>query len=116
MHSRGDKNLDLEYNKGILFIRFRKSINKELAKEINQYLIPKVLEQKIKYIVLNLYNVESVDQFGLDSLLNLKCAVKTNKGKICLCEISKELSKKINLVKLRRINSEMQAFDIIGAM
>lgn len=108
--------MDLEYNKGILFIRFKVDINRELSKEINQYLIPKVLEQKIKYIVLNLYEVDSVDSFGLDALLNLKCAVKSNKGKICLCEISKELNKKIDQIKLRRIKNELQAFNIVGAM
>ena len=107
--------MDLEYNKGILFIRFKKDINKELSKEINQCLIPKVLEQKIKYIVLNLYEVENVDTFGLDSLLNLKCAVKSNKGKICLCEISKELNKKISDVSIKKTEDELKAFKILGA-
>ncbi len=107
--------LDLEYNKGILFIRFKNNIDKKISKEINQGLIPKVLEQKIRYIVLNLYEVENVDSFGLDSLLNLKCAVRSNKGKICLCEISKELNQKIKLINIRRIKDELKAFDVIGA-
>lgn len=108
--------MDLEYTKGILFIRFKKNINQEMSKEINQYLVPKVLEQRIKYIVLNLYEVKNIDQFGLDSLLNLKCAVKSNKGKICLCELSSDLDKKIKLIKFKKTKDEIKAFKEMGAI
>lgn len=108
--------MKLEYNKGILFIRFKGYLDKNVAKKINQVLIPKVLEQKIKYIVLNLYDVLNVDSFALDALLNLKCAVKCNKGKICLCEISKELDKKIKKINIIKTQNELQAFNVIGAI
>lgn len=108
--------MKLEYQKGILFIRFDKNIDHCISYKINNYLIPKILSEKIKYIVFNLYEVEEIDEFGLDALLNTKCAIKTNKGKICLCEISKELNKKIKKIKIKKVNNELNAFDLIGAL
>ena len=108
--------MKLEYNKGILFIRFTGNINHNISYKINNYLIPKILKEKIKYLVFNLYEVNDIDEFGLDALLNTKCAIKTNKGKICLCEISKTLEKKIKKLKIKQTNNELNAFDLIGAI
>lgn len=108
--------MKLEYNKGILFVRLYKKLDHDLSREINQFLVPKVLEQKIKYIVVNFFNVDYVDHFGLDALLNLKCAIKSNKGKICLCEISDELESKIKECKFKKVNNEINALDKIGAI
>ena len=108
--------MKLEYNKGILFIRLKGNLNHVLSKEINTCLIPKVLEQKIKYIVINLYEVEDVDTFGLDAILNLKCAVRSLKGKICICELSNELNNKIKKYKIKEVKNELQALNTIGAI
>ena len=60
--------------------------------------------------------VKNIDQFGLDSLLNLNCAVKSNKGKICLCELSSDLDKKIKLIKFKKTKDEIKAFKEMGAI
>lgn len=108
--------MQLEYNKGILFIRLKGKLDRVISKKINYFLVPKVLEQKIKYVVINLYEVTDIDIYGLDSLLNLKCAVKSIKGKICLCETSKIINQKINHFQIERVENEMKAFDMIGSI
>lgn len=107
-------NTNIEYNKGVLFVRLEGFINHNISYKINNFLVPKILEQRIKYLVFNLYNVDDIDSFGLDALLNVKCAIKTNKGKICLCEISDYVSKKIKYLKIMRVNNEISALSKIG--
>lgn len=107
-------NTDLEYNKGVLFVRLHGYINHNVSCKINNDLVPKILEDRIKYLVFNLYDVDDIDSFGLDALLNVKCAIKTNKGKICLCELSKFLEKKIRLLKIIKVKNEINALNRIG--
>lgn len=107
-------NTNLEYNKGVLFVRLSGYINHNMSFKINNILVPKILEKGIKYLVFNFYDVDDIDSFGLDALLNVKCAIKTNKGKICLCELSKYLEKKIKLLKIIKVNSEVNALNRIG--
>lgn len=105
---------NLEYNKGVLFVRLNGFINHDMSYKLNTFLVPKILEKGIKYLVFNLYEVDDIDEFGLDALLNVKCAIKTNKGKICLCEISEYLDKKIKYLKMIKVKNEINALNIIG--
>lgn len=108
--------MKLEYSKGILFIRFLSNIDHSISYKINNLLIPKILSKKIKYIVFNMYEVEDIDEFGLDALLNTKCAVRTNRGKICLCEVSDKLKRKLKYIKIKKVENELSAFNLIGAL
>lgn len=106
--------MKLEYQKGILFVRIVGPLTHECSYNINTKLIPKILENKIKYLVFNLYEVTDIDSFGLDALLNTKCAIKSNKGKICLCEIPNRILKKINHLSFYKTSSELNAMNMIG--
>lgn len=105
---------NLEYNKGVLFVRLEGFINHNISYKINNILVPKILEKRIKYLVFNFYDVDDIDSFGLDAILNVKCAIKTNKGKICLCEISNYIEKKIKLLKIIKVKNELNAISKIG--
>ncbi len=108
------KYMNLEYNKGVLFVRLSGYINHNMSYKINNILVPKILDKGIKYLVFNLYDVDDIDSFGLDALLNVKCAIKTNKGKICLCEIPDYIKKKIKLLKIIKVKNEINALDKVG--
>ncbi len=105
--------MNYEYNKGILFVRFNEKLDHHISYKINSFLVPKILDQKIKYIVFNFYNVGYVDDFVIDALLNVKCAVKVNHGQMCICEVSKNIEKKINKMKMRKVGSELNALKLI---
>ena len=105
--------MNLEYSKGVLFVRLKGYVNHNISCKINTILVPKILEQRIKYLVFNLYEVDDIDHFGLDALLNVKCAIKTNKGKICLCEISDYISRKIKFLKINCVMDELNAINVI---
>lgn len=100
-------NLDIEYNKGILFVRLVGKLDRLSSYKINNYLIPVILKQKIKYLVFNFKKLQDIDETGEDTLLNTLYAVQTNKGKLYLCEVNNHLSKKINQLHIKQtINEE----------
>lgn len=105
---------NLEYNKGVLFVRLEGYINHKISYKINNILVPKILEKGIKYLVFNLYDVDDIDEFGLDALLNVKCAIKTNKGKVCICEIPSYIEKKIKRLKIYKVRNEINALSKVG--
>ena len=99
-------NMNIEYNKGILFVRLNGKLDRTSSYKINNYLVPVILKQKIKYLVYNFNNLEDVDEDGKDALLNTKYAIKNNKGKLYLCDVKNTLIKKIKHLHLRQIPSE----------
>jgi hypothetical protein len=46
-------NMNIEYNKGVLFVRLTGKLDRSSSYKINKYLIPVILKQKIKYLVYN---------------------------------------------------------------
>ena len=90
--------VDMEYEKGILY----------------NYVVPVILKHRIKYLVFNLYDLESIDESGMDALLNAKCAIRTNKGKICLCEVSDFLREKMKRLRMKVASNELAAYHLIN--
>ncbi len=105
--------MDLEYNKGILFVRLQGQLNRTTTYKVNNYLVPVILKHKIKYLVYNLYHLEEIDDNGMDAILNSKTAIKNNKGLIYLCDVNKYLSKKLNKLRIKQIPDELMAVNKI---
>lgn len=105
--------VDMEYEKGILYVRLKGTLERKVSYKINNYIVPTVLKHKIKYLVFNLMELSDIDISGMDSLLNTKCAIKTNKGKICLCDVSDELRLKIKKLKIKIASNELAAHKLI---
>ena len=106
-------NMDLEYNKGILFVRLKGNLNRRSSYKLNNYLLPVLLKHKVKYLVYNLYELNNVDEAGIDAILNTKCAIKSNKGKICLCEVSSEIKKAVKRLRIKAVEDERKVFELI---
>ena len=106
--------IDMEYDKGILYVRLNGILNRKATYKINSYVIPVVLKHKIKYLVFNLFELKDIDECGLDALLNTKCAIKSNKGKICLCEVSDTISNKIKRLRMKVASNELAANHLIN--
>lgn len=105
--------MDLEYNQGILFVRLKGNLNRRSSFKINNYLNPVIEKHKIKYLVYNLYSLEDIDDEGMDAILNTKYAIKDNLGKILMCEINKNLASKLKKVKIKKIDNEIEAINLI---
>lgn len=105
--------VDMEYDKGILYVRLSGILDRKASYKINNYIVPTVLKHKIKYLVFNLLELQDIDGSGMDSLLNTKCAIKTNRGKICLCEVSDEIREKIKKLRMKIASNELAANKLI---
>ncbi len=105
--------MDLEFNQGILFIRLRGKLLHKNSYKINNYLNPVLKKHKIKYVVYNFFFLEDIDSSGIDAILNTKYIVKSNHGKIRMCEINDNIKEKIKKTRLARIASELAAFKLL---
>lgn len=104
----------MEYEKGILYVRLNGILDRKVCYKINNYIVPVVLKHKVKYLVFNLFNLKDIDESGMDSLLNVKCAIRANKGKICLCDVSDEVRFKIKRLRMKVASNELAANRLIN--
>lgn len=105
--------MNLEFVNGILFCRLKGKLNKKSTYKINSYLLPTLMKYKIKYLVYNFYELDDIDDYGLEALLNTKSAIKTNKGKIYLCEVTNDILVKVKKLRIKRTESERTALEVI---
>ena len=76
---------DLECRNGIFFLRVKGSLTKETSQKLNSYLIPMIIKNGVKYLVYNLFDLNSIDSLGYEALKECKTAIKFNNGKIYYC-------------------------------
>lgn len=98
--------INMEFRKGILFIRLKGDLNKNTIKG--------VFDDDFKYIVLNIDNMYSIDSYSIKYLNRLRKYVEEEKGKMIICDkfnISRKLLKDIP-----KINNEYDAFDLFERM
>jgi len=80
--------IDMEFKRGILFIRLEGNLNKQNIEKFNNDVIPVVLKHGLKYVVVNLDKVNSIDVFGIESLMELNEIVSKWDGKTTLCSLT----------------------------
>lgn len=105
--------MDLEFNRGILFVRLKGKLLRKSSYKINNYLNPVLKKHKIKYLVYNFFFLEDIDASGIDAILNTKYIIKNNKGKIRMCEINNNIKEKIKGARLAKITNELAAFQLL---
>lgn len=105
--------LNLEYHKGILFVRLSGELTKQTSYKLNQNLIPMIQKHKIKYLVYNLYDLEKVDCNGLQALQNGQIAIQKNNGKIYMCEIPLRLYSKFTGLGILETRNELSALQLL---
>jgi len=105
--------MDLEYERKIFFVRLKGTLNSKTIYKINKYLAPVLKKHKIKNIIYNLSNLKDIDESGIDAILNTKCIIKKNKGKIYLCEVKNNHMLKLKRLRIKITSSEMAALKLI---
>jgi len=105
---------NLEYRKGILFVRIEKKINKKDF-QLNKETLKKIIKNiGIKYIVINFNNIKKNDYFNIKFIINNYNLIKKNNGKLFLCgDIDNNLSNKFFNLKINKIDSELEVFNLV---
>ena len=97
---------NMEFSKGILFIRLKGDLNKNTIKGI--------IDRDFKYIVLNIDNMYSIDSYSINYINKLYKKLEYTRGKMIICDkfnISRKLLKDIP-----KIEKEYDAFKVFERM
>lgn len=97
---------NMEFSKGILFIRLKGDLNKNTIKGL--------IDRDFKYIVLNIDNMYSIDSYSINYLNKLYKVIEETRGKMIICDkfnISRKLLKDIP-----KIDKEYDAFKLFERM
>lgn len=97
---------NMEFRKGILFIRLKGDLNKNTIRGI--------IDRDFKYIVLNIDNMYSIDSYSIKYINKLYKRIEDTSGKMIICDkfnVSRKLLKDIP-----KIDNEFDAFKLFERM
>lgn len=99
--------INMEYRKGILFVRFIGSLNKRTLK--NLYQVDEVLNKGISCVVFNLQELVEIDERGIDSLWEEYQIVKKYGGVAFLCGIyNRNVKRRLKRSRILTYMNEIQ--------
>lgn len=107
--------INLEFHKGILFIRLSGSLNKNTVDKLNDEVNSFIKENGISNIVYNISNLKQIDCYGINALINSYEVSKTNKGKSLLCGID-DAGVKHRIKNSRLLNYMYETSDELSAI
>lgn len=105
---------NLEFRKGILFVRVENKINKKNY-DINNDKLNKIIKNiGIKYIVMNFDTIKKTDYFNIKFIINNYDLIRKNNGKLFLIgNIDNKIVNMFSNMKMNIIESELEAFNKI---
>lgn|SRR5574344_1666791 len=77
--------IDIEFRKGVLFIRLKGKLIDSTKDILKEEVISLMNGSGIANIVINLDNIESIDEKGIDMIYLLKTIVESKQGSLVIC-------------------------------
>ena len=97
---------NMEFSKGILFIRLKGDLNKNTIRGI--------IDRDFKYIVLNIDNMYSIDSYSINYINKIYKKLEDTSGKMIICD---KVNKSRKLLKnIPKIDKEYDAFKLFERM
>ena len=111
-------NLDLEYRRGVLFLRLNGTLNKYTSFILDDAIKRVVNKGGIKYLLINFENLRSIDINGINTILNCYNKYFKNDGKLMICGYNPNVDKMLNTSKILSciymLNNEAAAFNLVN--
>lgn len=111
-------NLDLEYKKGILFLRLNGTLDRYTSFILDDAIKKVVNKAGIKYLMINFENLKSIDSFGINTILNSYNNFFKSDGKLMICGFNPNINKIPNTSNLLScasiLNNEASAFNVVN--
>ena len=82
---------NIEYIKGILFIRINGVLVGNKISKFESEIIPIILGLGSRYVTLNLYKLELIDRRGLESIIKISNIISRYDGKLAICEVNNNI-------------------------
>ena len=89
--------INMEFRKGILFVRLKGPLTRLTYRSLNDYLIPVINNNGIRYLVYNLEAVSIIDNYGKASLKQGVDAARNNLGEGGICNAHKYFKDEFNI-------------------
>lgn len=107
--------INMEIRRGILFVRLIGNLNKDTSKYFKSEVSNLVEEKGIKYLVINLSNLNNIDTTGADLILDEYRYIAKIDGKVVICGVdeNKKIEKSF-FQGIHKSDNELQAFSIIN--
>jgi anti-anti-sigma factor len=106
---------DIEYKDSILFVRLNGDLTKRRARYFNRDINRILKKYKIRYLVCNLHDLSDIDIVGIETLINIKCTIKINKGKMIICGMHSRIREYLKPLKITKMDTEFLAVEYLGA-
>lgn len=87
--------LDVEFKKGILFVRVNGILVSSKIKDFENEVLPIILGLNVKYVTINLKNTVLIDKNGINSLIKISNLTQRNDGKTVVCDINDNIKNTI---------------------
>lgn len=100
--------INMEYRKGILFVRLKGNLNANTAPKFEEYTIPIIKDYGIKYVVYNLSELVSIDSRGENALIKGGDEAKINDGRVLI--VNNSINSNLEYDK---ISNELVALDLL---
>lgn len=113
--------INMEFRKGILFIRLEGELTKDTAWKLNRDVTDLIKETGIRNVVFNVENLVAIDMKGISTLFYNYELCKQNQGKSLLCGVNHTMVR--NRIKNSRLlkymyetSDELSAFRIFETL
>ena len=111
-------NIDLEYKKGILFLRLNGVLNKTTSFILKDAIKKIVNGAGIKYLFINFENLDEIDKEGISTIINSYNEYLKTNGKLMVCGYNDNVRINIEKTKLKsyalELKNEISAFNLIN--
>lgn len=103
---------DIEFRKGVLFIRLTGELNQNVYSIGKNNLRQFLEENGFRYVVFNLDKLTSIELSCIKDILNYDRKLKKVQGEVFLCEQNKYLCKRLFKNQIKTIQKENEVFNI----
>lgn len=110
-------NVDVEYKKGVLFLRLIGKLNNSTRKQLDEVL-SLVSLVGFKYVMINFEKLHSIDDDGIKMIMDSGETLISREGKLLVCGYNKFIKLKIENSNILRYaletKNELGAFKLIN--
>lgn len=108
--------IDMEFRKGILFIRLNGELIKSTISKFHKEVTKMIQDNGIRNIVFNISNLKSIDQAGLEAIYKNYTLTNLNDGQTFICDdkIAFDRIKSRFIRTITRISNELDAIELIN--